>query len=272
LAKISPKITFALEFPVKISENYPDVLKEYWGVDIIYDPVLFFSKVQSEAKKLSADFVSVYFNIENEEEIAHCKEVLFKIQDIAAIPLIVKGTGQKSLDALLVPELISVLKKPSVIAFAQDLNYKPIINAGLEGSHTFVLRTPIDINLTKELNILSTDLGLSKEKILIDPDMGCVGYGLDYGYSIIERIKLAREAGDRMLDMPIIVFSGEESFKAKEAKSKDFAPSWGELETRSVAWEIATTTSLIYAGANAVVVWHPKTIETLKPLVEGTKC
>ena len=50
------------------------------------------------------------------------------------------------------------------------------------------MRTPIDINLTKELNILSIDAGIKKEDIIVDPDTGCIGYGIDYGYSIIERM------------------------------------------------------------------------------------
>ena len=34
-----------------------------------------------------------------------------------------------------------------------------------------------------------------KDKILIDPNMASLGYGLDYGYSIMERIKLKEKIG-----------------------------------------------------------------------------
>ena len=36
-----------------------------------------------------------------------------------------------------------------------------------------------------------------------------------YGYSIMERIKLAGFDGDKMLNMPIIAFAGEETLKTK---------------------------------------------------------
>lgn len=261
---VAVKTLFALEMPVKIGENYPDVLRKFWGEDVIFDPLKFFEKIEKTASECGAGYVSVYFNIENTDEIENCKKIMQGIVNVAKIPLIIKGTGQKSLDEKLLPELLPFLKNKSIIASAQDLNYKTIVKAALDTEHILVMRTPIDINLTKELNILSTDLGLEKDRILIDPDMGCVGYGLDYGYSIIERIKLACKDGDEMLDMPVIVFSGEESFKAKESKSDDFGASWGELETRSIAWEVATTTALICAGAYIAVVWHPKTIETLR--------
>lgn len=257
----------ALEMPVKINDNYPSVLREFWGENAILDPVEMFKKVESAANNCGAEFVSIYFNIENEDEIPTCKDILAKVVNAAKSRLIVRGSGQKDIDGKLLSELIPMLKNKAIVASAQDTNYETIVKCALVGDHTLVLRTPIDINLTKELNILSTDIGLKPENILIDPGMACVGYGLDWGYSIIERIKLAKEAGDKMLDMPIMVFSGEESFRAKEAKSIDFAPSWGILETRSLSWEIATTTALICAGADIAVVWHPKTIETLRGML-----
>lgn len=267
MAENFAKTRFALEMPVKIGDNYPCVLREYWGEKDILDPVKFFKKLQNKAKSLCADFVSVYFNVECEDEIENAKAILKDIVQLCEMPLAIRGSGQKNLDSKLLPELIPFLKAGSIVASAQDTNYKNVVNEAIKGGHAVVLRTPIDINLTKELNILTTDIGLKPQNILMDPDMGCVGYGLDYGYSIIERIGLAKDAGDTMLDMPIIVYTGEESFKAKESKSDDFSASWGDLNTRSVAWELATTTSLICAGANTVVAWHPTVVETLKEVL-----
>ena len=143
-----------------------------------------------------------------------------------------------------------------------------ILNSDVKG-HKVVLRTPIDINLTKELNILSIDAGIKKVDIIVDPDTGCIGYGIDYGYSIIERMIEAKNNGDDMLDVPIIVFSGLESYKAKEAKSKNLGEIWGESKTRSYAWEIATTTALICAGVDIAVLWHPEIVDELKRSFQG---
>lgn len=43
-----------------------------------------------------------------------------------------------------------------------------------------------------------------------------LGYGIDYAYSVVERIKTAALDGDNMLNMPIIAFCGEEAWKSKE--------------------------------------------------------
>lgn len=263
------KPIFGLEILYKINENYPEILLEYWGSDTINSVEKWFAAASKKALEMGGKFICIAFNIEDEAEIENCKKALVEIVKIAQIPIIIKGSGQKDLDAILLAELIPLLNKPSIIAPVQDNNYKTIVNAIVNApinGHLAVLRTPIDINLTKELNVLSIDEGLKKEQILIDPDMGCIGYGLDYGYSIIERIIEAKNAGDKMLDMPIIVFAGYESYKAKEAKSADFPPSFGNVKTRSVAWEISTTTSLVCAGANIAVVWHPETLKVLSDM------
>ncbi|GBF22601.1 acetyl-CoA decarbonylase/synthase complex subunit delta [Candidatus Gastranaerophilus sp. (ex Termes propinquus)] len=266
-------VTYVLEMPIKTDENYPQTLREFWGADIVSCPFKMFESVQKSAIQCGASHVGIVFNIEGTNEIEFCVDTLKEIVKRATVPLIIRGAGQKQLDEALLPRLIPCLNTEyaHIVAAAQDLNYKTIVPLVVGTSLKLVLRTPIDINLTKELNILSTDLGLRAENILIDPGMGCVGYGLDYGYSIIERIKLAAAAGDSMLDMPIIVFAGEESFKAKEAKSEDFSASWGDLDTRSISWEITTATALMCAGADTIVVWHPKTIETLRQTV-GAAC
>lgn len=261
---------FGLEVLYKINENYPEILKKYWGEKVVQEPLTWFEAACKKALEIDAKIICFAVNVDEADEIEAAYSVVEKIAQIAAkseLVFMLKGTGQKDLDAMLLPKLIpllNVLKRPSIIAPIQDKNYAEIIKAALNGAHTCVLRTPIDINLTKELNILSIDEGLKPGNILIDPDMGCVGYGLDYGYSIIERIVAARNDGDKMLDMPIVVFAGTESFKAKEAKSADFTPSWGSVETRSLTWEISTTTALLCAGADIAIVWHPDTVAALK--------
>ncbi len=267
--KTLDKPSFVLEIPFKIKENYPQILKDFWGEVCINDFSKMLQRAQEIAKELDCVKVGIYFNIEDENEIEECTKVLSEIKKYIKMPTLIRGCGQKNIDAKLIPTLIetcSDIKGDLTFGCVQEGNYANIVPSAT--SNTLILRTPIDINLTKELNILSIDEGLSPDNILIDPDMGCVGYGLDYGYSIIERIKCAAADGDKMLSMPIIVFAGEESYKAKETKSEDFKPSWGKIETRSISWEVATSQALICAGANIIVCWHPKTIKSIKEVFE----
>lgn len=270
---------FALEILTNIGDNFPKPLVEYWGKDVVLSPLLWFEKAQEKALSLGADYVSVYFNVDdNLDNIQSHVELFSNILKAAKLPLIVRGSANKSFDGEFLPALVGALdasifslsKRPVIFAFAQDLNYKPIVHSILKSkfanSIRLVLRAPIDINLTKELNVLTADLGFNPDNIIMDTDTGCVGMGLDYGYSIIERLVLARNEGDTVLNPPIIVFSGEESFKLKESKSDDFKDTRGSLKTRSCAVEVATTTALITAGADIAVCWNPLTLETLIPL------
>ena len=267
--KLSLKL--GLEFPIELSDNYSPVLRKYWG-NVVNNPVEWFLAVQKKAVETGADFVSVYFNAQEpnddkkNELLANYKRIFKFILDNSKIKLMIKLSSNAKWDCEVFCALSNIIDRELIISPIQAANYETLLKMALSSpfKHKFVLRTPIDINLTKELNILSIDAGLKAEQILIDPDMGCIGYGIDYGYSIIERICLARQAGDKMLNMPIIVYAGEESYKAKESKSTDFAPSWGELNNRAMMWEISTASSLIAAGANIVVCWHPDVLKVIK--------
>ena len=265
------KPIFGLEIPVEITENYSPVLKAFWGEDL-EDTLNLFKKAQSVAKDFGADFLSLYFNAlepadsEKDKLKIKYKNILQEVLGVCKMPLMIKLSAHANWDIELANSLFEVLDREIIISPVQSANYKELILAAKKTpySHKFVMRTPIDINLTKELNIISIDEGVKPCDILIDPDMGCIGYGIDYGYSIIERICLAREAGDKMLDMPVVVYAGEEAYKAKETKSTDFSSGWGELCERAKMWEISTASALISAGANVVVCWHPEVIKILK--------
>jgi len=57
--------------------------------------------------------------------------------------------------------------------------------------HTIVASSPIDINLAKQLNILLDNLGVADDMILMDPTVSGIGYGLEYCYSVMERMRMA---------------------------------------------------------------------------------
>lgn len=256
------KALLAIEIPYHFDEAYPDVLKRLWQSASAFDAL-------KKAQNINTDLISVKFNIKEdkfEEEKENIKDFLYKIKEINK-PFILRGANNSALDKKLIPLLCEYAPKQSIIAFAEEDTYEEIVHHIIKNEHILVLRTPIDINIAKELNILTIDKGLAPNKILIDPDMGGLGYGLDYGYSIIEKIRMAAFDGDTMLNMPIIAFIGEESYRAKEAKSNTFDKQWGNYEQRAAMWEISGASAMISAGANIVVLWNPMSIETLKGLL-----
>ncbi len=263
---LQSKPIFALELNIYNYEASSHIVKDWYDKKCkIQNP----ENLIIAAQETNCDILALKFNIQDDnlnENITKAKALLKELLPVIKKPLLIRGINNKSLDIKLLPELISVLDREAIIAFADENTYKDIVPCVIKGEHILAIRTPIDINLAKEMNILTSDMGLSLDKILIDTDMGGLGYGLEYGYSIMERIKLAAFEGDKMLNMPLIAFAGEEALKAKETKSDTFSPSFGDFKERSIMFEITTASAVIAAGANLIVLEHPESIETLKKL------
>ena len=185
------------------------------------------------------------------------------------VPLINQGPGssEKQNDVLnKCGEAASGRK--CILASALDDNYKTITATCQAYGHLIVAESPIDVNLAKQLNILISDMSFSPDRIIIDPYTGGLGYGLEYTYSVMERIRLQALAGDPMLNMPFICFVGKEVWRAKEVKiNESVEPLWGNMEKRGIRWEAATAISLLLSGANILVMRHPEAIKTVKKAI-----
>lgn len=256
----SSKTLYALELDIFNPREISSTVQKSFE-KVLDNPI----ELVKQTQETSCDILGLKFNIgENEDNIQPAKNLLKSLLPYITKPLMIRGINKTHIDTKLLPELMSVLDRDVIVAFAEEKTYKDIVPSVIKGNHVIVIRTPIDINLAKEMNILTTEMGLNPDKILIDPDMGGLGYGLEYGYSIMERIKLAAFEGDKMLNMPIIAFAGEETLKTKEAKSDTFSKNWGQLDKRAIMFEITASSAISAAGANIVVVNHPTSLKTLK--------
>ena len=220
-----------------------------------------------KAQLSDCDILSLQFNIGDIHEIQDAVNILNGIIPYVTKPLMISGTGKDDIDKKLLPELIKNVNCEVILNSINENTYKEIIPFVVSGNHVAVLKTPIDINLAKELNILSADLGLSLDKILIDTDIGGLGYGLEYGYSIMEKIKLEGLKGDEYLNMPIISFACAEALKTKEAKTDIINDSLGTLQERANYFELAAASAVIACGANVIVMNSPSNISVMKGLV-----
>lgn len=250
------KTCYVLEIPIFNPDENFQIAKDYFQTA---DRIELVKKAQAT----DCDILSLKFNINDVSEIQTAVELLTSILPKVTKPLMINGVNNEGIDKVLLPQLISVLDRECIISFADENTYKDIVPSVIEGGHRLVLRTPIDINLCKELNILSSDLGLPLDKIIIDTDIGGLGYGLDYGYSIMEKVKLE---DDEYLNMPLISFASFESLKTKEAKSDTFSNSWGNLKKRARMFELASASAVKAAGADIIVLYHPENIKILRGL------
>ena len=201
-------------------------------------------------KALNQDCDILGIKIKNKEEA----DILKKLLPCVEKPLMVRGSGDDNIDKELVPYIISLLDRECIIGIVNENNHKEIVPSAIKGGHTVIIRTPIDINLAKEMNILTGEMGL--EKILIDTDIGGIGYGFEYGYSIMEKIKL-ESSKDKFLNYPIISFAAEETSKTKEAKDINMAK----------YLELAAVAGVIAAGADYVVINNPEVVKTMRKML-----
>ena len=66
----------------------------------------------------------------------------------------------------------------------------------------------------------------------------------------------------------MIVSAGPECSKIKEYKaSEESFPTWGNLAERAAAWELSTALSLLYAGADILILYHPEAVKALKATI-----
>jgi acetyl-CoA decarbonylase/synthase complex subunit delta len=185
------------------------------------------------------------------------------------LPLIVWGPGQAEKDnELLVPVSEATKGEKIVLGICEDKNYRTIVATAMANGHLVQARTPMDVNLSKQLNILVSDMGMPKDRVIMDPTTGALGYGIEYGYSVMERLRLAALQGDAMTQQPMIVTPGFEAWKTKEAKVGEGVPAfWGHWRTRAINWETLTAVALVESGADILVLRHPESLKRVRDAI-----
>jgi acetyl-CoA decarbonylase/synthase complex subunit delta len=258
---------------IEIQDGFPagwsSALLEAWG-DVVHDPAAWAQK----AEELGADVLLLKLrgtDADGEPTTAEQAAATVKtVLEATGLPLVVRGPGQAEKDNEL---LVAVAEAGSgerlALGLCEDKNYRTIVAGALAHNHLVIASSPIDVNLAKQLNILISDMRLPLERVLMDPTTGALGYGLEYTYSVMERLRLAALTGDGMTQQPMICFVGEESWRQKESRANEGVPTeWGDFEKRGVVWETVTATALLESGADIVVLRHPKTIETIRDTID----
>lgn len=259
----------AIEIQSRRPDDWSPLLYQTWG-DVMDDP----AKWAQAAEKAGADLLLLRLALTNpdgsqttpDQAVAATRAVL----EASGLPLIILGPGQADADnTLLVPIADAFKGERLVLGACEDKNYRTIVASAMANGHLVTARTAMDVNLAKQLNILISDMGLPLDQIIMDPTTGALGYGFEYGYSVMERLRLAALQGDGMTQFPMIVTPGEECWKAKESKVGEGVPeAWGEWLERAITWETLTSTMLIESGADIVVLRHPESVRRTRLAIE----
>jgi acetyl-CoA decarbonylase/synthase complex subunit delta len=252
----------AVEIKSRKPEDWSPLLEQVWG-EAMNDPAAWAKK----AEEAGADLLVLALMLEDtpDDAVKAVKAVL----GASGLPLIVWGPGQAEKDnELLVPVAEATKGEKLVLGICEDKNYRTIVATAMANGHLVQARTPMDVNLSKQLNILISDMGMPHDRIIMDPTTGALGYGIEYGYSVMERLRLAALQGDAMTQQPMMVTPGFEAWKAKEAKVGEGVPeAWGDWAARAVHWETLTAVALVESGADILVLRHPDSVKNVKAAI-----
>jgi acetyl-CoA synthase len=260
--KFPHKPVVAVEIANRRPDDWPELLVEVW--DEVMDDPKAWAKAAEEA---GADVIFMNIQLNDQEGSPTSAEDAVEAVQAAlqgsGLPLIVFGPGQPEADNEILQAVSDACKgERLLLGMCEEKNYRTIVASALANDHLVIARTAMDVNLAKQLNILINDMGMPLERVIMDPTTGALGYGFEYGYSVMERLRIAALQGDTMTQLPMLVTPGEECWKAKEAQvGVDVPGAWGDWKTRAIQWETLTSVMLIESGANIVVLRHPESVK-----------
>jgi acetyl-CoA decarbonylase/synthase complex subunit delta len=197
-------------------------------------------------------------------------EIVKKVADAIDVPLIVWGTANADKDTEVLRRVSEVCQDKSLIMGpVAEANHKRIGASALAYHHTVIASTPIDINLAKQLNILLGNLGVTDDSLIIDPTVSSIGYGIEYCYSVMERMRMAGlTQQDEKLQFPIICNIAKEVWKAKEVKiPTEEDPKLGDVKKRGILMEAMSAMVLLLAGADVLIMRHPEAIKLVRDMI-----
>jgi len=263
--KAPNKPAVAIAIKDRRPDDWSSLLLKAWGDDV-NDPV----KWAKAAQAAGADLIQLSLSLTNEKGDPTTSEaavnVVKAILATTGLPLMVFGPGQVDADNELLVAVAEATKgERLVLGIAEDKNYRTIIATAMANGHLVNARSPMDVNLAKQLNILISDMGMPLDRVLMDPTTGALGYGIEYGFSAMARLRQAALQWDAMTQLPMLVTPGYEAWKTKEAKVNTGVPeAWGDWMERSINWETLTALTLIEAGADIVVLRHAESVRRVK--------
>lgn len=263
------KPLIAFEIQDNVPEDYPEELASIYS-PVWEDPVRWAKYCESiGAEAIALRLMSTHPDSKDskpQEAADKVKKILSEID----LPLIILGSNHTEKDAEVIPVVSDVSRGYNcIIGKAQEGNYKTITASAMAGGHSLIAMSELDVNLAKQLNILITQMDFPKEKIIVDPMCSALGYGFEYTYSVMERIRIAGlMQGDNMLCVPMVADVGFYVWKTKETQaSESEIPQWGSLHERAIMWETITACSFLLSGAELLIMRHPDAINTVKKFI-----
>jgi acetyl-CoA decarbonylase/synthase complex subunit delta len=245
--------------PKTIKAHYRDVLKDH---------VAWVNKCVEEFKSdlVTLHLVSTDPALENRpaEEAAR---FVRKVLDEVDIPVIVGGSGNPVKDAAVFERVAEATAGERLVmaSVTIDMDVERVAKAIYQHGHNVLALAFLDINQVKELNRKVMGAGVPKDHIITDPSTGGLGYGIEYTFSVMERMRLAGLMGEETMQTPISC-AATNAWAAREAWME--SPEWGPREYRGPLWEMTTGLVNMLAGADLFMMLHPLAAMMLRRAAE----
>jgi acetyl-CoA decarbonylase/synthase complex subunit delta len=199
--------------------------------------------------------------------ISKSKKLFEEILQAVDVPVIIGCSGNKKKDVEMFTELAAISESEVLMLSAADkATWEEVIPLAVKYDHNCLLWTSLDLNNQIKMNKDALELGLAPNRIVMDPTCATLGYGLEYSFSIYQRMRIAGLLGETDLAYPI---SGgtTNAWGAREAwMSEKLVPEWGLRQYRGPIWEIINALSLSLVGLDLAMMFHPIAAKNMKEI------
>ena len=245
--------------PKPIKEQYGDVLKSppEWA--------------KFAVDKFGADLITFHsLSIDpgmGDAPVSQSVKFLEDILQAVDVPVIIGCSGNKKKDIELFSKTAPATESEVLMLSAADkATWEEVIPFAVKYDHNCLLWTSLDLNNQIKMNKDAIELGLPRNRIVMDPTCATLGYGMEYSFSIYQRMRIAGLLGEKDLAYPI---SGgtTNAWGAREAwMSEKIAPEWGLREYRGPMWEIINALTLTLVGLDLAMMFHPVAAKHVKDI------
>jgi len=249
------KLQLAMEITDSEPSDWTPWLQEFYA-DVKSSPVEWARK---NVDLYGAEMIFLILNsMEKDVQAEKIAAGVRRVAEAVSVPLVVFGLGEKEKDAAVLPVVAAACSGMNLLLGpVLKENFQEIATSALEHGHAIIAQSPMDINLAKDLNIRLGKF-FPLDRVVIDPLTCAAGYGLEYAFSTMERIRLSAVVhDDKTLQSPLLARVGKEAWKTKEAV-QDVA--------KGVLWETVTAFTLLLAGADIVTLRHPESLRRVRAL------
>jgi acetyl-CoA decarbonylase/synthase, CODH/ACS complex subunit delta len=263
----SPKVTFDV-FDMKI--KLPKVIKNaYKGV--LEHP----AEWAKLAVKYGAELITLHFTSTDpgvkDTPVSKALTILDDVLQAVKVPIIIGGSGNKKKDTELFKACAAATEgNRFMLSSADKLTWDKIVPIAKKYDHNILLWAQLDINDQTKLVEDAIAMGMPRDRIVLDPTCATLGYGLEYSYSIYQKIRIAGLKGDDMLSFPISAGTTN-AWGGREAWMKKLShmpANGGSRELRGPLWEITTALTMSLVGMNLAMMFHPLAASTFKEVID----